>query len=68
MAPTKRKRDESRGPGRPPLQHGEETVPVTLRMTEGQRDKLARLGGPKWVRAKIDQAREPIEKPAPQGD
>ena len=43
------------------MAEGVETVTVTLRMTPDQRDKLARLGGPKWVRARIDKAREPEE-------
>jgi len=28
-------------------------------MTEGQKEKLSRLGGPKWVRERIDEADEP---------
>lgn len=48
-----------RGRGRPAIQAGEETVPVTVRMTLPQRDKLARLGGPKWLRDRVDKAREP---------
>lgn len=55
-------------PGRPALEEGAETVPITLRMTPTQREKLARLGGAKWVRGKIDAAREPAEKAEPQGD
>lgn len=51
-----------RGQGRKPLQPGQETVTVTVRMTPPQRDKLARLGGPQWVRGKIDKAREPEDK------
>jgi len=47
--------------GRPAIQDGEETVPVTIRMTVPQKDKLARLGGPHWVRAKIDKARDPTD-------
>ena len=47
-----------RGQGRKPLVEGMETVPVNIRMTTAQRDKLARLGGPKWVRDKIDRAKE----------
>lgn len=49
------------GPGRKPLKQGEDTVPVNIRMTTGQRDKLLRLGGAKWVRDRIDKAREPEE-------
>lgn len=49
-------------PGRPSLQEGADTVPVTIRMTPLQKDKLARLGGPQWVRTKIDKAPEPERK------
>lgn len=48
-----------RGQGRKPLSPGEESVVVTMRMTPGQRDKLVRLGGGKWVRDKVDKAKEP---------
>lgn len=34
---------------------------MNIRMTTGQRDKLLRLGGAKWVRDRIDKAREPEE-------
>lgn len=50
-----------RGRGRPALEAGVETVPVTIRMTGHQKDKLARLGGPSWVRERIDKAKEPRE-------
>lgn len=49
----------ARGRGRPALQIGVETVPVTIRMTPEQKGKLARLGGPPWVRERIDKAKEP---------
>jgi hypothetical protein len=45
--------------GRPRLEEGADTVPVTLRMTARQREKLAKLGGPSWVREKIDKAKLP---------
>ncbi|MEW6705026.1 MAG: hypothetical protein AB1430_09265 [Pseudomonadota bacterium] len=48
-----------RGQGRKPLQEGEQTLPVTIKMTESQKDKLVRLGGPQWVRDRIDKAKEP---------
>ena len=51
-----------RGQGRKPVKQGEETVTVSLRMTPGQREKLARLGGARWVREKIDRAREKIQE------
>jgi hypothetical protein len=48
-----------RGQGRPPVKAGEETLTVSLRMTPAQREKLERLGGAKWVRDRIDRAKEP---------
>jgi hypothetical protein len=50
-----------RGRGRPPIQLGESTVVVPVRMTTPQRDKLGRLGGAPWVRDRIDKAKEPKE-------
>ena len=50
-----------RGQGRPPVKVGEETLTVSLRMTTAQREKLERLGGAKWVRDRIDRAKEPNE-------
>lgn len=46
------------GSGRKPLAEGVATVPVMIKMTEPQRDKLKRLGGAPWVREKIDKAKE----------
>ena len=43
-----------RGQGRKPIKDGQETVTVSLRLTAGQRQKLARLGGAEWVRERID--------------
>jgi hypothetical protein len=51
-----------RGQGRPPVKAGEETVTVSLRMTPAQREKLERLGGAKWVRERIERAKEPNDK------
>lgn len=50
-----------RKPGRPALEAGNETIPVTIRMTASQKGKLAELGGPPWVRQKIDKAKLPNE-------
>lgn len=50
------------GSGRKPLVDGTTTVPVTLRLTTPQRDKLQRLGGAPWVRNKIDAEPEPPSK------
>ena len=41
------------------MKAGEETVTVSLRMTPSQRERLERLGGAKWVRERIDRAKEP---------
>ena len=46
-----------RGQGRKPIKEGQDTVTVSLRMTEAQRDKLALLGGAEWVRQRIDKAK-----------
>ena len=57
----KKRGGPGRGQGRPPVKAGEETITVSLRMTPAQREKLARLGGAKWVRDRIDRAKEPIK-------
>lgn len=36
--------------------------PVSIKMTDAQKEKLVRLGGAPWVRKKIDGAKEPIQK------
>ena len=56
---TKQPEPAPRGRGRPAIEPGEDTVPVTVRMTARQREKLARLGGAAWVRQRIDKARDP---------
>jgi len=48
-----------RGQGRKPVKTGEETITISLRVTAAQREKLERLGGAKWVRDRIDRAKEP---------
>ena len=47
-----------RKPGQQPIELGQTTVVVPIRMTGPQRDKLKRLGGPAWVRKRIDRAKE----------
>ena len=47
------------GQGRKPIKDGQDTITVSLRMTEAQRDKLALLGGAEWVRQRIDKAKAP---------
>jgi hypothetical protein len=49
-----------RGQGRKPLE-GEAMVPVSIKVSPAQREKLNRLGGAPWVRDRIDKAREPKE-------
>ncbi len=34
-------------------------VPVMVKMKPAQKEKLGRLGGPKWIRERIDRAKEP---------
>ena len=62
MAEPKSKDEQRKKGGRPRLVAGMETVPVMIKMTEPQRDKLKRLGGPQWVRDRIDKAKEPTPK------
>ena len=55
-----------RGQGRKPIKEGQETVTVSLRITELQRRKLALLGGAKWVRKNIDREKEfPVDLSKP---
>ena len=50
-----------RGQGRKPKEHSDAMAPVSIKMTETQKEKLKRLGGAPWVREKIDKAKEPNE-------
>lgn len=45
--------------GQQPISRTEPTVIVPIRMTVGQKAKLALLGGAAWVRARINRAKEP---------
>lgn len=48
------------GAGRKPKVAGAPAIDaVTIKMSAAQKEKLARLGGPPWVRDKIDKAKEP---------
>jgi hypothetical protein len=42
--------------GRPPVSPTEPAQQVTVRLTTSQREKLARLGGARWVREQLDHA------------
>jgi hypothetical protein len=62
MAASKENRGGAgRGQGRKPLKPGESSVPVNIRMSVSQRDKLLRLGGARWVRDRVDRAKDPKE-------
>lgn len=50
-----------RGQGRKPKLISDAMSPVSIKMSQEQRDKLARLGGAPWVRTRIDKAKEPKE-------
>jgi hypothetical protein len=56
-APAKRP-PNARGQGRKPTPEGPRRA-TSIRLTEQQHEKLARLGGADWVRAQIDKAKEP---------
>lgn len=47
-----------RGP-KPQIAGAPATSPITIKLSEGQKDKLKRLGGAPWVRDRIDRAKEP---------
>lgn len=53
--------------GRPPVPADKaKSEAVLIKMTPAQREKLAALGGPEWVRQRIDRAQAPAtELPAP---
>lgn len=52
--------------GRPTLPPEQQTVPITVRLTRPQREKLDRLGGEaggaQWIRDRIDEAEDPAAK------
>ncbi|MEB0059254.1 hypothetical protein [Variovorax sp. LG9.2] len=48
-----------RGQGRKPKLLSEAMTPISIKMTEPQKEKLKRLGGAPWVRDRIDKAKEP---------
>lgn len=48
---------EKRGKGRPELPESEKMVNKNIRFTPAQIVKLSLLGGCKWIRAKVDQAK-----------
>lgn len=53
---TSTKGGAGRGQGRRRIKPGEDSIVVTVRLTAGQKAKLAALGGAAWVRARIDEA------------
>ena len=59
MSEKQKRGGAGRGQGRKRISATDHTITVSLRMTPAQREKLARLGGAKWVRDRIDRAKEP---------
>jgi hypothetical protein len=55
-----------RGQGRKPIKEGEDTITMSIRLTQTQRAKLERLGGAAWLRERIDKAKE-RPTPPPKG-
>jgi hypothetical protein len=50
---------EQKRRGRPALPPGQrQTERIEIRCTKAQREKLDRLGGPQWLRDRIDKAKE----------
>lgn len=45
-----------RGQGRKPIDKGDHTVTVSIRLTTAQRAKLHELGGAAWVRRMLDES------------
>jgi hypothetical protein len=62
MVSDKKQLEDRLKPGRKPLVEGSVTVPVTMKLTPMQKEKLFRLGGAPWVRDRIDRAKEPTPK------
>ena len=56
-APAKRP-PNARGQGRKPTPEGPRRS-TSIRLTDEQHQKLARLGGAEWFRVQIDKAKEP---------
>jgi hypothetical protein len=50
------------GSGRKPLDPYAGSAPYPIRMTEEHRRRLAKLGGPTWVRAMIDYCYEALSE------
>lgn len=53
----KRRGGPGKGQGRKPLGK-KPSVVIQARVTEEQREKYRRIGGPAWVRRKIDEEKE----------
>ncbi len=54
-----------RGQGRKPGPVDQVLVPVSLRFSQTQREKLEALGGPAWIRAKLDKTKPETAPAAP---
>lgn len=51
-----------RGQGRKPVETSNAMLPVSIKMTAEQKEKLQQLGGAPWVRDKIDRAKVPAKE------
>ena len=61
MEPKSTRGGARKGSGPKPLPEGEAVIPVTIKLKPAQKEKLQRLGGPGWVRDRIDKAKLPRE-------
>ena len=57
--PNRQRGGPREGAGRKPTPEAESMKVGSIRLTQAQWDKLARLGGAAWLRDRIDKAREP---------
>ena len=56
--PSKKSGGARKGAGRKPLSRVEPTVRTGVILTSGQKEKMLRLGGSRWLRSQIEAARE----------
>jgi hypothetical protein len=58
-AKTARITDAGRGPGRPRIAEGVDSVVIQIRVAPEQRDKFHALGGAEWFRRMLNRAKVP---------
>ena len=59
MSETNKRGGAREGAGRKPTPEAEALKVGSIRLTQAQWDKMARLGGAAWLRERIDKARAP---------